>query len=85
MFFNCFTLVIKDFILHCIFEDPGRAVTRALILLGGGGGCTYSYIRVLLDEFLLKSIVITVDIKKVHRAEREYMNMHLKIKWFKTK
>ena len=39
---------------------PNRAVTKALI--GGGGG--YSYIRVLPDEFLLKSVVITVDFKR---------------------
>ena len=37
-----------------------RAVTKALI--GGGGG--YSYTRVLTDEFLLKSAVITVDFKR---------------------
>ena len=36
-----------------------RAVTKALI---GGGG--YSYIRVLPDEFLLKSVVITADFKR---------------------
>ena len=46
-----------------------RAVTKALI--GGGGG--YSYIRVLPDEFLLKSVVIS---KEIRRSEREYMNMH---------
>ena len=39
-----------------------RAVTKALIEGGGGGG--YSYIRVLPDEFLLKSVVITVDFKR---------------------
>ena len=39
-----------------------RAVTKALI--GGGGGGGYSYIRVLPDEFLLKSVVITVDFKR---------------------
>ena len=38
----------------------GRAVTRALI----GGGGEYSYIRVLPDEFLLKSVVIRVDFKR---------------------
>ena len=38
-----------------------RAVTKALI---GGGGGAYSYIRVLPDEFLLKSVVITVDFKR---------------------
>ena len=36
-----------------------RAVTKALI-----GGSVYSYIRVLPDEFLLKSVVITVDFKR---------------------
>ena len=39
---------------------PARAVTKALI--GGGGG--YSYIRVLPDEFRLKSVAITVDFKR---------------------
>ena len=38
------------------------AETRALN--GGGGGGEYSYIRVLPDEFLLKSVVITVDVKR---------------------
>ena len=38
-----------------------RAETKALI---GGGGGVYSYIRVLPDEFLLKSVVITVDFKR---------------------
>ena len=35
-----------------------RAVTKALI-----GGGAYSYIRVLPDEFLLKSTVMTTDFK----------------------
>ena len=35
-----------------------RAETKALI------GGVYSYIRVLPDEFLLKSVVITVDFKR---------------------
>ena len=39
-----------------------RDVTKALI--GRGGGGRYSYIRVLPDEFLLKSVVITVDFKR---------------------
>ena len=38
-----------------------RTVTKALI---GGGGGAYSYIRVLPDEFLLKSTVMTTDFKK---------------------
>ena len=36
-----------------------RAVTK--VLIGGGG---YSYICVLPDEFLLKSVVFTVDFKR---------------------
>ena len=50
-----------------------RAVTRALI----GGRGEYSYICVLPDEFLLKSVVIRVDFKRnsSDRA-RIYMNIH---------
>ena len=40
-----------------------RAVTRALIGDGGGGG-KYSCIRLLPDEFLLKSVVIKIDFKR---------------------
>ena len=40
-----------------------RAVTKALIG-GGGEGGAYSYIRVLPDEFLLKSTVMTTDFKR---------------------
>ena len=40
---------------------PFGAETRALIR---GGGCEYTYFRVLPDEFLLKSIVIRVDFKR---------------------
>ena len=36
-----------------------RAETKALI-----GGGAYSYIRVLPDEFLLKSTVMTTDFKR---------------------
>ena len=39
-----------------------RAVTTALI--GGGGGGEYSYIRVLPDEVLLKSTLMTTDFKR---------------------
>ncbi len=35
---------------------------------GGGGGGTYSYIRVLHNQFLLKLIVFTI-------CEHEYVNM----------
>ena len=41
--------------------DRNRAETKALI---GGGGGAYSYIRVLPDEFLLKSTVMTTDVKR---------------------
>ena len=52
----------------------GRAVTKALIWGGGGGG--YSYIRVQPDEFLLKSVFILQLIsKEIRRGEREYMNI----------
>ena len=37
-----------------------RAETKALI----GGGGAYSYIRVLPDEFLLKSTVMTTDFNR---------------------
>ena len=43
------------------FNPTVRVVTRTLI---GGGGGAYLYIRVLPDEFLLKSVVITVDFKR---------------------
>ena len=49
-----------------------RAVTKALI----GRGGAYSYIRVLPDEFLLKSTVMTTVWKEIRRAEREYVNIH---------
>ena len=39
-----------------------RAVARALI--GGGGGGVYSYIRVMTNQYLLKSIVIRVNFKR---------------------
>ncbi len=37
----------------------GRAVARALIGGGGGGRGSYSYIRVMPDEFLMKSVVLS--------------------------
>ena len=46
------------FASHTISLD-GRAVTKALI-----GGGAYSYIRVLSDEFLLRSTVMTTDFKR---------------------
>ena len=48
-----------------------RAVARALI---GGGG--YSYIRVMPDGFLLKSVVFKLISKEISRAQHEYMNIH---------
>ena len=38
-----------------------RGETRTLI---GGGGCEYSYIRVLPDEFLFKLTLMTADFKR---------------------
>ncbi len=46
-----------------------RAVARALMGL-------YSYIRVMLDGFLLKSVVFKIISKEISRAEHEYMNIH---------
>ena len=46
-----------------------RAVARALIGGGGGGGgSVYSYIRVMPDEFLLKSVVFKLISKEISRA-----------------
>ena len=39
--------------LHLYMTVMLRAVARALI--GGGGGCEYSYFCVMSDKFLLKS------------------------------
>ena len=50
----------------------GRAIARALI----GGGGVYSYIRVMPDKFLLKSVVFKLISKEISRAEHEYMNIH---------
>ena len=41
---------------------------------GGGGGGKYSYIPVLPDEFLFKSVVFKLISKEISRAEHEYMN-----------
>ena len=46
--------------LNFCLVHVARAVTKALI----GGGGAYSYIRVLPDEFLLKSTVMTTDFKR---------------------
>ncbi len=43
-----------------------RAVARTLI--GGGGGGVYSYIRVMPDGFLLKSVVFKLISKEISRA-----------------
>ena len=60
--------------LLVISRHSPRGVTRALIW-GGGGRGVYSYIRVLPDGFLLKSIVFNFISKEIRRAEHEYMNM----------
>ncbi len=49
-----------------------RAVARALIR----GGGVYSYIRVMPDGSLLKSVVFKLISKEISRAEHEYMNIH---------
>ncbi len=53
--------------------NEARAVARALI---GGRGGVYSYIRVLPDEFLLKSVVFNLISKEISRAEHLYMSIH---------
>ena len=52
-------------------KNSSRGVTRALIW----GGGVYLYIRVLPDEFLLKSVVFKFISKEISRAEHEYMNI----------
>jgi hypothetical protein len=49
-----------------------RGVTRSLI----GRGGVYSYIGVLPDKFLLKSVVCKFVSKEISRAEHKYMNIH---------
>ncbi len=44
-----------------------RAVARALIG-GGGGGGGYSYIRIMPDGLLLKSVVFKLISKEIRRA-----------------
>ena len=50
-----------------------RDVTTTLI---GGGGGVYSFIHVLLGEFLSKFNSNGSIGKETRRAEHEYMNMH---------
>ncbi len=57
-------------------DDVDRGITTALMGGGGGGGVKYSYIRVLPDEFLLKSVVFKFISKEISRAEHEYMNIY---------
>ena len=59
---NSFLVRFREKPFHDL-KEAIRAVTKALIG-GGGGGSGYSYIRVLPDEFLLKSVVVTVDFKR---------------------
>ena len=53
-------------------SNLARVVTKALI----GGWIFILYIRVLSDEFLLKSVVITVNFKRNSSGRHEYMNIH---------
>ena len=45
------------------------------VYIGGGGG-VYSYIRVMPNGFLLKSVVFKFISKEISRTEHEYMNIH---------
>ena len=56
-----------------MFPELQKSCGYALI---GGGGGVYSYIRVMPDEFLLKSVVFKLILKEISRAEHEYMNIH---------
>ena len=43
-------------------KDSGKGSAVAKAVIGGrGGGGVHSYIRVLPDEFLLKSVVLSSD------------------------
>ena len=53
-------------------KNVRRGETRALI----GGGCEYSYLRVLPDEFLLKLAVIKINFKRNLSGRTQYMNIH---------
>ena len=54
-------LAVRWVPFHTVREQGrDRAETKSLI----GGGGAYSYIRVLPDEFLLKSTVMTTDFKR---------------------
>ena len=62
---SCWYLLRKSYIMGTWLFKVGLVVTRAVTkaLIGGGGGA-YSYIRVLPDEFLLKSTLMTTDFKR---------------------
>ncbi len=71
----------KELSMQRDFANMASGETRALIVcvcvsVGAGGGGVYSYIRVLPDEFLLKSVVFKFISKEISRAEHEYMNIH---------
>ena len=50
----------KYYLSETGFHIVSRVVTRALV----GAGGVYLYIRVLPDEFVLKSVVIRFDFKR---------------------
>ncbi len=57
--------------------QPGnRTETRALLINLGGGGGVIIYIRVMPDEFVLKSVVFQFISKEISRDEHEYMIIH---------
>ena len=52
---------------HLLHQITTSLLSVYITHLGGGGG-EYSYIRVLLDEFLLKSVVFKFISKYISRA-----------------
>ena len=61
------------FNLHVI-NNQGQG--RSYSVNWGGGGGVYSYIPVMPDGFLLKSVVFKLISKEISRADHEYMNIH---------
>ena len=55
-----------------VYRRTDGGITRVLIGGRGGGGCEYSYIRVLPDEFLLKSAVFKFISKEITLYDLSY-------------
>ena len=54
---------------------PKCSLIKDRALIGGGGG-EYSYIRILPNKFLLKSVVFKFISKEISWVEDKYMNIH---------